>query len=67
MVTLSMLLLACTLLLGQTPANFSGRWMVDYDRSKGRGPQGQVADMRVLDESFVAEQTAEDARARHRQ
>ena len=59
MAAVTSLVLALTLLLAQAPPNFSGQWMVDYDRSKGRGPRGQVADMRVLDESFVAEQTGE--------
>ena len=59
MAVVTTLLLVAAALLTQSRPNLSGRWMVDYDRSRGPGPQGQVTNMRVLNESFVAEQTAE--------
>jgi hypothetical protein len=50
------LLLVAGLLAG-TPPNFSGKWIVDFDRSEVRTADGKTVGMRVLGEAFTAEQT----------
>src|SRR5262245_60119624 len=43
------------LLVEQT--SFAGAWIVDFDRSQERTPDGRTVNMRVLGEAFTAEQT----------
>jgi len=47
------------LLVAQTSQNFSGKWIVDFDRSQVRTSDGRIAGMRTLGEAFTATQTGD--------
>jgi len=52
-------LVLVAVLLAQTSPDFSGKWIVDFDRSEGRTADGKTFGMRTLGESFTAAQTAD--------